>query len=106
MCIFIGSTQILNIGIYVFNLSFQAKETPWIPNVILGIISFSVALITLLLPETKDWPLPQTIEDVHLFSKGSEAGTTVSTASFTEDRVRRRSSVYRPVFVENRETAI
>ena len=43
---------------------------PWLPNVILGVISFLVAMVTLLLPETRDWPLPQSIADVYRYTAG------------------------------------
>ena len=54
----------------VITYSLQVRSKPWIINVSLGILSILVAMATLLLPETKDWPFPQSIEDVHTFTRG------------------------------------
>ena len=43
---------------------------PWVPNLIMGLISLAVAFVTLMLPETKDWPLPQSIADVYRYTRG------------------------------------
>ena len=49
----------------------QAKSVPWLPNLVLGVITFVVGLACLLLPETKDWPaLPMSIADVYRYSRG------------------------------------
>ena len=48
---------------------------------VLGCVSFCVSLVTLLLPETKNWPLPQSIADVHNYSAGNYTKKTDSTVS-------------------------
>ena len=37
---------------------------PWIPNLIFGILAIVAALLGLILPETNNRPLPQTIDDI------------------------------------------
>ena len=37
---------------------------PWIPNLIFGILAIVAALLGLILPETANRPLPQTIDDI------------------------------------------
>ncbi len=61
------------------NVYFQAVKHPWVPNVILVVISLTVGFATFLLPETVDKPLPQTVEDVKLLYKSrAELGLGMS----------------------------
>ena len=55
---------------YEHYLWLQAKSVPWLPNIVLGVITIVVGLACLLLPETKDWPLPMSIADVYRYSRG------------------------------------
>ena len=67
-----GEIQIF-CGIYIkyeHYLSLQAKSVPWLPNVVIGVVTVVVGLACLLLPETKDWPLPMSIADVYRYSRG------------------------------------
>ena len=66
------STKI-SCGIYIKYDNYvwlQAKSVPWLPNVVLGVVTIVVGLACLLLPETKDWPLPMSIADVYRYSRG------------------------------------
>ncbi|KAK2177215.1 hypothetical protein NP493_613g03003 [Ridgeia piscesae] len=49
--------------------SLVAREVPWLPGIIFGVLSVIVGLLTLLLPETMNRPLPQTIEDIENWSQ-------------------------------------
>jgi len=42
---------------------------PWLPGILFGGLAIGGSLLTLLLPETLNRPLPQTIEDVENWSK-------------------------------------
>lgn len=42
----------------------QARLVPWLPGILFGALSIGVGLLALLLPETLNRPLPQTIEDI------------------------------------------
>ena len=42
--------------------------SPWIPNIVFGILAIVAAGLGLLLPETAGKPLPQTIEDIEKWS--------------------------------------
>ncbi|KAK2173896.1 hypothetical protein NP493_846g01005 [Ridgeia piscesae] len=44
--------------------TYFARLAPWVPGLAFGILSVIGGAITLLLPETRDRPLPQTIEEV------------------------------------------
>lgn len=48
--------------------SYVAREVPWLPGILFGVLSVIVGLLTLLLPETMNRPLPQTIEDIENWS--------------------------------------
>jgi len=45
------------------------KYVPWLPAPLFGTLSIAAGLLVILLPETKDRPLPQTIEDIENWSK-------------------------------------
>lgn len=51
---------------------FQAKSVYWLPNVIFSIIVMIAGLLILLLPETGDRPLPNTLHDIHQLYKPTE----------------------------------
>ena len=55
---------------WLFCIWLQAKSVPWIPNGVFGVINLVVGLSCLLLPETKDWPLPMSVGDVYRFTAG------------------------------------
>jgi len=42
---------------------------PWLPGILFGGLSIGGSLLILLLPETLNRPLPQTIEDIENWSK-------------------------------------
>lgn len=42
----------------------QSREVPWVPSAVFGGFCFLVALTSLLLPETKNKDLPQTVADL------------------------------------------
>ena len=42
---------------------------PWFPGVVFGIISIIVGLLTLLLPETLNRPLADTVEDIEKWNR-------------------------------------
>ena len=52
----------------VFVISFQYEKVPWLPGPLFGILSVAAGLLVLLLPETLNRPLPQTIEDIEAWS--------------------------------------
>ncbi len=58
---------------------FQAKITPWIPNVIFGVMAILGAGLGLLLPETANRPLPQTIEDIENWKRLGKQRTAKGT---------------------------
>lgn len=47
----------------------QARQIPWLPGILFGALSIGVGLLALVLPETLNRPLPQTIEDIENWSK-------------------------------------
>ena len=47
----------------------QAVEVPWLPGVLLGSLSLAASLLTMVLPETVNRPLPQTIDDIEQWYK-------------------------------------
>jgi len=47
----------------------QAVELPWLPGLLFGGLSTAAGLLTLLLPETLNRPLPQTIDDIEQWYK-------------------------------------
>lgn len=51
--------------------SFVMELYPWLPGPLFGILSIAGGLLVLLLPETNNRPLPQTIEDIEQWSKKS-----------------------------------
>jgi len=44
-------------------------ELPWLPGLLFGGLSTVAGLLTLLLPETLNRPLPQTIDDIEQWYK-------------------------------------
>ena len=54
-------------------LYLQARNIPWLPGILFGVSSIAVGLLALLLPETLNRPLPQTIEDIENWTKKPEA---------------------------------
>ena len=44
-------------------------ELPWLPGLLFGGLSTAAGLLTLLLPETLNRPLPQTIDDIEQWYK-------------------------------------
>ncbi len=42
--------------------------SPWIPNIVFGVLAVVAAGLGLLLPETAGRPLPQTVEDIEMWS--------------------------------------
>lgn len=47
----------------------QANVTAWLPGVVFGAVSIFGCLLALPLPETRNRPLPQTVEDIENWSK-------------------------------------
>jgi hypothetical protein len=47
----------------------QARKVFWLPGLVFGVLSVVVGLLALLLPETLNRPLPQTIEDIENWSR-------------------------------------
>ena len=47
----------------------QARQWPWLPGILFGALSIGVGLLALLLPETLNRPLPQTIEDIENWTR-------------------------------------
>ena len=47
----------------------KARILPWLPGLLFGALAIGGSLLILLLPETLNRPLPQTIEDVENWSK-------------------------------------
>jgi len=45
---------------------------PWLPGILFGGLAIGGSLLILLLPETLNRPLPQTIEDIENWSKKSK----------------------------------
>ena len=43
---------------------------PWLPGILFGGLSTAAGLLTLLLPETLNRPLPQTIDDIEQWYSG------------------------------------
>ena len=42
----------------------------WVPNLVIGLLSLLVGVVTqFMLPETKEWPLPQSIADMHRYNE-------------------------------------
>ena len=52
----------------------QAEAVPWLPGPLSGSLSIGGGLLALLLPETLNRPLPQTIEDIENWSKVANDG--------------------------------
>ena len=50
-------------------ICFQARQWPWLPGILFGALSIGVGLLALLLPETLNRPLPQTIEDIENWTR-------------------------------------
>ena len=48
---------------------YQSHIVPWLPGILFGTLSIVVGLLTLLLPETLNRPLPQTIEEIDMWNK-------------------------------------
>ncbi|XP_074646513.1 organic cation transporter protein-like isoform X2 [Tubulanus polymorphus] len=44
--------------------AYLARLVPWAPGVIFGVMSLFVGILALLLPETRGWPLPHSLEDM------------------------------------------
>ena len=42
----------------------QARSHPWMPPVIMGLLSAAAGLLALILPETRWIPLPESIEEM------------------------------------------
>ena len=59
----------------------QAKELPWLPGLLFGGLSTAAGLLTLLLPETLNRPLPQTIDDIEQWYSGKHTAEVKSTDS-------------------------
>lgn len=55
----------------------QARRVKWLPSSVFGILSIVVGLLALLLPETLNRPLPQTIEDIENWSRDQPAANQV-----------------------------
>lgn len=53
--------------------SLVARNIPWLPGILFGTSSIIVGCLALLLPETLNRPLPQTIEDIENWSKKPQA---------------------------------
>ena len=70
-------------ALWFYHIIFQARNVPWLPNLVLGILSLAVGLTTLLLPETRHWPLPQSIADVHKYAKGNFPKAATESQSYT-----------------------
>jgi len=51
----------------------QARILPWLPGLLFGGLAIGGSLLILLLPETLNRPLPQTIEDIENWSKKPKA---------------------------------
>jgi len=49
--------------------SLVARKVPWLPGILFGVSSIAVGILCLLLPETLNKPLPQTIEDIENWTK-------------------------------------
>lgn len=56
----------------------QAKELPWLPGLLFGGLSTAAGLLTLLLPETLNRPLPQTIDDIEQWYSGKHTAEAKS----------------------------
>ena len=48
---------------------FQGKRIPWVPGVVFAIVSITTGMMALLLPETLNRPLPDTIEEIESWSR-------------------------------------
>ncbi|CAH1775012.1 unnamed protein product [Owenia fusiformis] len=49
---------------------YKGKFVEWLPRCVFGTLSITAGLLTLLLPETVNRPLPETIQEVEQFDKG------------------------------------
>ena len=61
--------MLLNLDITKTSLHFQGKSNPRIPLIVLGISAIIGGIVSLLLPETLNRDLPQTIQDGEDFGK-------------------------------------
>ena len=59
----------------------QAKELPWLPGLLFGGLSTAAGLLTLLLPETLNRPLPQTIDDIEQWYSGKHTAEVKSNST-------------------------
>lgn len=53
--------------------SYLYEKVPWLPGPLFGFLSVAAGLLVLLLPETLNRPLPQTIEDIEAWSAPKKA---------------------------------
>ena len=51
---------------------------PWLPGILFGSLSIAVGLLALLLPETLNRPLPQTVEDIESWKRKPPAASAAA----------------------------
>jgi len=63
----------------------QAREMPWLPQVILGVCSIAAGFAALILPETRWLPLPDTVEEVEMRDGKRSANKQTSAQKMDSD---------------------
>ena len=79
--------------IFYYFYYLQARSIPWLPQVLLGILSIVAGLVALLLPETRWHSLPDTIAEIEGWSKKKKKPTEEEADSHTPRALLRKQSV-------------
>ena len=59
---------------------------PWLPGILFGSLSIFVGLLALLLPETLNRPLPNTVEDIESWGKKPNVNSMTVSVHGEDDR--------------------
>ena len=79
----------------------QGKVASWIPGIVYAALAFVTGLLALLLPETLNRPLPETIKEVESWTRSLHPTPASPHHPLTADTDHGRSSPVREVDDEN-----